>query len=179
MRILNEFKLQKFHNNIKNSILKNIFSHCAFKHSGVETNMFPVFMWIAPFFSGVLLANMSKTKMTFKIPRWIIIPVIATFLVSPFTYRWSKAPIVVFGFMWIISVNFIIFACSTGRCVVVNRFLSLNLWSIPAKMSLSIYLIAPIVQTARVVTRTEPFKSVTTTGTVRTFFGFLNYLFHF
>jgi hypothetical protein len=134
-------------------------------------------VWLAPFFSGVLLANfVSAPKGTFKLVRWVFIPVFAIILAAPFTFRWPKQATIAFGFSWMFAVNFIIFACYRGHCSAVNRFLSHQLWSPLAKMSLSIYLVTPMVQIVRVITRSESFKSFTATGTVWALIVmFLNY----
>jgi hypothetical protein len=126
---------------------------------------YPLHTWMVSFFSGVLLANIQGKTVSRSL-RWVLYPTTGLVLLSIFTSQWPKQLLIVFGFAFIFSVNFIIFACFQGFGGAVNRVLSHKLWTPLAKMSLSFYLIAPILQLGRLSAKNEPFTAVTDFGTV-------------
>lgn len=60
--------------------------------------------------------------------------------------------------LWAISIIFVINCCVNGDCESLNRFLSLHIWRILARMGLSLYLTSGAMQLVRIAYRYEPME---------------------
>lgn len=82
-------------------------------------------------------------------------------LIFPFLRLRQKYFEIIFGLLWIIATNVIIYVCHRGHGGLINAFLSLKIWIPLSKMALSIYLVSLCHQGATTLVRMSPFSTVT------------------
>ncbi|KAG5680046.1 hypothetical protein PVAND_009577 [Polypedilum vanderplanki] len=136
----------------------------------VAYTYFTPFIRVISFFSGVLLAHILEqdnknnlfsndkiNKFILKCGFYISIIAIVTYI---FVYPLEKKLTIMYGIVWIIATNFVIFVCCKGQGGIVNNFLSMKLWMPISKMGLTIYLTSPFFQGLLIITKTQPWISL-------------------
>ena len=93
-----------------------------------------------------LIFHASSLKRKFQTNGFVIILGLylsITFLfLLPLVVGNGRILMTIYGIMWSVAMNFIIFACHTGHGGAINSFLSSKFWTAISKMILSIYLTA-------------------------------------